>query len=539
MTALVQDRPAKNPAPSATPLKRAKRSHATRWVAFVALVISFSAFLFFQLHGETLLYKDAISHLEIAERVLYGPTANPVQLGNVWLPAQHILMLPFVWIPALYFSGIAGSIVSMASYVICAVLVYKIAYSLRYRTASGVVAAAIFMGSTGVLYMQSTAMTELPLFAGMMGMVYGIQRWIQTMDDTLVIYKNRYLVMAAVAAFLATLTRYEAWVLFVVLIIVVAIVGLVKRPANGFVEGTVVGFGILGGSGVLGWMLWCQVYFGNFLGFENGPYAKPSLWVGTGELAVGNLSASFMTYWYATVDNLGLVVVGLMIAGLVAMVIRERRSLLKTLPTISLLALFPFFVAALYLGQRPLHVEQLTHELYNVRFGLLMILPASLLIGYLASLLPRRKAWDAVTIGVAIALVGTFGVIGFSDPTNNIVTLKEPSDAMKTGYTTQSDGASAYLHAHYKNGKILMESFGNELVLFKAGLTPVNNVYEGSYLLWEPALRNPAGSHIKWIVMRHTSQPDEVFTDLYGKVALDSYTRVYANAGYYIYERKS
>ncbi len=61
---------------------------------------------------------------------------------------------------------------------------------------------------------------------------------------------------------------------------------------------------------------------------------------------------------------------------------------------LTLLFPFPFFVTALYLGQRPLHVEEVMGELYNVRFGLTMIIPAALFYGYLA----RRKIWLQVLL---------------------------------------------------------------------------------------------------------------------------------------------
>ena len=45
----------------------------------------------------------------------------------------------------------------------------------------------------------------------------------------------------------------------------------------------------------------------------------------------------------------------------------------------------PFYVYALYAGQRPLHVMQIKGNLYNVRFGLLMVLPIAIFLGYLVT----------------------------------------------------------------------------------------------------------------------------------------------------------
>ena len=59
-----------------------------------------------------------------------------------------------------------------------------------------------------------------------------------------------------------------------------------------------------------------------------------------------------------------------------------------------------------------------------------------------------------------------------------------------------------FLRGHYDGGVILIESFGNESILFHARVPLTNNVYEGSYQRWDPALSSPPGQQIKWIVMR-------------------------------------
>ena len=57
-------------------------------------------------------YGDAESHLNIAKRVIHGLTPGFAQLGGIWLPMPHILMIPFVYFDFLWRTGLAGSIVS-------------------------------------------------------------------------------------------------------------------------------------------------------------------------------------------------------------------------------------------------------------------------------------------------------------------------------------------------------------------------------------------------------------------------------------------
>jgi hypothetical protein len=71
-------------------------------LGFLALIVCFT-------RGYALLYGDAVAHLGIARRIL--DTRNPglVQLGGVWLPLPHLLMLPFVQKMEWWRSGLAGA----------------------------------------------------------------------------------------------------------------------------------------------------------------------------------------------------------------------------------------------------------------------------------------------------------------------------------------------------------------------------------------------------------------------------------------------
>ena len=83
-------------------------------------VLSIAALFFYYAHRQLLLYGDAVAHINIARRVVDNrhPLQSYGQLGTVWLPLQHVAMLPFVWIDALWRSGIAGAIPSMVAYIV-------------------------------------------------------------------------------------------------------------------------------------------------------------------------------------------------------------------------------------------------------------------------------------------------------------------------------------------------------------------------------------------------------------------------------------
>jgi hypothetical protein len=511
--------------------RRKKTDHTVRWVAIVAAVVSIVAFFYFQALGVTLTYKDAISHLDIARRVVDSPTTGLAQLGGVWLPLPHLLAMPFIWVDALYYSGFAGSIISMLAYVATSVLLYKITYSLTNHKLASVIAATIFIANPNVLYMQSTPMTELLLFACMAGMVYGMQQWAIT-------DQSKYLVGAAAAGLMGTVTRYEAWVLLAVMMALVVFIAWRKQYKYLQVEGLTLAFLFVSIAGIVGWVIWNQLIFGDVLYFLIGDYAKPSLWVGTSEPAFGNWWVAFLTYYYAVLENLWPAMAILMVIGLITMAVKERFAP-KILPALSLTILFPFFVIALETGQRPLHVTPIENDMYNVRFGLLMVLPAAIAIGYLISIFRTSKRMESTVATIVILAASAFVLISFL-PNEGISVLKEPTAMIQKTNTVVTKETSDYLASNYKDGKILMESFGNDMIMFNAKIALHNNIYEGSYRLWEPALRYPVENEIQWIVMRHPGQlePDRVYRDLHESAALDSYKLVFENQGYYVYERR-
>jgi hypothetical protein len=498
--------------------------HTVRWVALFAALTSIGAYWYFASKGMALGYADSISHLQIASRTLNSPTAGFAQLGGVWLPLPHILMLPLIWFTPFYYSGFAGSAISMVSYVVACVFVYKMAFGLTRSRIPALGGLAVFALNPNILYMQATPMSELLLFASMTATAYYVQQWLQTTEHD---EKYPYLFAAAVAAFIGCLTRYEAWAITIVIGAIVVYAAW-RQYGRHAVVGLTLSFTFVAGAAIALWVGWNLLIFGNPLNFQNGKYSKPSLWVGEGERAVGDLEISAKTYWYAVVEDLGIAVVVLMIAGAIALLVFRRR--IDSLPVMGLLSVAPFFVLALFVGQRPLHVRQITGDLYNLRFGLLMAVPAAILVAYLISLLPLKTWLVGLVVSVACALLPLVP----GGPTR-IVTAQEGSEF---GFSSVAVETSDFLRENYDGGVLLIESFGNESILFHARISLTNNVYEGSYRLWDPALSNPPGQQIKWIVMRGGTGPDQTHQELSSSSKLNDYNEVFQNELYTVYRVK-
>ena len=130
----------------------------------VVAALSIAALLFYYAHQQILLYGDAVAHLNIARRVVDNrhPIASYGQLGTVWLPLQHIAMLPFVWINTLWRSGIAGAIPGMVAFVLGTLGIFRLVVP-RAGHVAAYVAAGIYALNPNLLYLQTTAMNE-PIF---------------------------------------------------------------------------------------------------------------------------------------------------------------------------------------------------------------------------------------------------------------------------------------------------------------------------------------------------------------------------------------
>jgi len=500
----------------------------------VAGVVSVATSVLYSRQGTALAYPDAVSHVLISRRVVASPTDGAAQLGGVWLPLPHVLSLPLVWSRALYENGMAATVVSMAAFVATARYLYKLATRLASSRYAGLAAAALFVANTNVLYLQSTPMTETLLLACIAAAVYHLHEWCRT---------GRYGQLAAtsVATLLATLTRYEGWVLAVAVAAVVAWTLLRHRRPWARFEAHMIFFGLVAFSGIGGWVLWNQVIFGDALNFQNGAYAKPSLWVSADEPAQRSWGAALRTYLHAMAYDLGWVVLGLAVLGVVVHLARQHRRPGAVAPYV-LWVFLPFFVLALHSGQRPLHVPEVGGlPLYNVRFGVVMSLATSVFAGYLVGRLVRGSLGWRGRYGPAVAFaLGAAAVIVAAVAVPGTATRAE-AIAFRAGAAERANAdASAWLRDHYDGGLVLMESFGNESVTFDSRIPTEHIVYEGSFRRWEPALAHPARHHIRWIYLRTTpGSPDDTAKALAGSAQLASdYRLVWSDHDREIYRRR-
>ncbi len=265
-------------------------------------ILSLGAYLVFLHNGLGLAYNDARSHLDIARRVVEGLKPGLAQLGSVWLPLPHFLMIPFVINDTLWHTGFAGAIISMISFVLTVFFLIKILDLLKSSEIAKIVTAAIFALNLNALYLQSTAMTEMLLIALMTGSTYYLAKWATEKKIT-------SLITCSFLIFLSTLVRYDGWFLLLMTTVIIGFLSW-KNFGKKSVEGVVFFFLMLGSFGVILWFLWNALIFKDPLYFAFGPYsarAQQAQVEAAGELQTkGHLLVSLKTYWYAMVYNSGL-----------------------------------------------------------------------------------------------------------------------------------------------------------------------------------------------------------------------------------------
>ena len=464
---------------------------------FLLSMISITSFLFFYANGAGIAYNDARSHLDISRRVVENLTPGFAQLGSVWLPLPHLLMSVTVWNDFMWHSGLSGALISMICYVATGLLIYKFLKQLQVGMFGRLTGVAIFAANINIIYMQSTAMTELLLITTMLAGSYELLMWHK--EETIV-----RLIKAAFWIMLATLIRYDGWFLFLAAVVLIFI-HTIRKHGYKATEGMLVLFCTLAGFGIFLWLLWNQMIFKDALYFIFGPYSantQQKQLEAAGVLATKHdLIFSLKTYLYAMIYNGGFLTVILSGFGAVALWLDKKIPADIRIATTALLTPLLFNVLALYLGHSVLFVEGLSgNSWFNVRYGL-MVLPA--LAIFTAFLVHKLKSlrWVLVALLLFVSI--------FSFANRDAVTI---DDALYGASGKNVKEVSGWLkdNATNKEGFVLISVASHDAIIFSSGLPMKRFIHEGTGLYWDLATAHPQ-RWARWIIMRTNDVNDGTF----------------------------
>jgi len=217
-------------------------------------------------------YGDALAHLHIARRVFDSHRPGLTQLGSVWLPLPHLLMIPFVAVYAWWANGIAGAIPSALAYLAACAGIYRLARRWLQPLAA-TVALAFFAANPNLLYLQTTAMTEPLFLCEMIWIVVWLVEW-RSSIETDQRKTERLLLCIATVLVAAVFTRYDGWILALLAWTGIGVV-LLRRGrlrSRAFWLASVVVI-----AAPIAWFVYNAVYFGDWLDFARGPYSARAI----------------------------------------------------------------------------------------------------------------------------------------------------------------------------------------------------------------------------------------------------------------------
>lgn len=528
-----------------------------QWVIFLSILSAVIATMYSFTHGYIVSYGDAESHLNIAKRVVDSLTPGFAQLGGIWLPIPHILLMPFVYFDMLWRTGLAGSIVSGIAYVISVLFTYRLALILTKDKTASFVAALALMLNPNILYLQSTPMTELTLIVFFILSGYYFVRYL--LDDSHILY----LILAALFGFFATLSRYDGWALVLMeagvlglyyfpfkpdlksiwqMILTIwrgySAVGDRLRQQWGLMEGRIILYSTLAFFGVALWLLWDWLILGDPLYFTHSAFSAKSQqmsWQARGELpAFHNVPISLMYYTFTAMESMGII---LSVAGIYGMYVFAREKVWPNFYLILPVLLVPFFfnVLTLFLGQSVIFLPGVTPDtfewtLFNVRYGVMMVPVFALFIGYLfynSQLLGRM-----VIVGLMGLQCGLF-LIGFSD----VLALKDGTSGLSSA-TAKMPDAQFWFAEHYDYGILLTDDFARTISIVRTPVAMKDVIYIGNKPYWEESLIEPQ-KYARWIIMQKN---DTLWKEIYERPEVNArlyqhFNKVYTSEDILIFRR--
>lgn len=497
--------------------------NASALVVLFLTLVSVYYFNHYYLNGLGLSYNDARSHLDIGRRVVEGLKPGIAQLGSVWLPLPHVLMIPFIWNDFFWHTGLAGAINSMVAFVATGLLIYLFLKNLQMGLMARLVGVALFVLNINILYLQSTAMTELLLIATTMASAYYLLLWSKK-GEIVDLVKTAFWVM------LSTLIRYDGWfmLLFIAGILFLQTAFKAKITFKGLsfseivnrykkAEGLLIMFCTLGGFGVVLWLLWNLLIFGDPLFFAFGPYSAHAQQLqleGAGNLITKyNLWLSFKTYFFAMFFNSNTFICLLGFLGSIFFWFDKKFDFKVKLAVAALYGPLLFNVIALYLGHSVLFIQGINgNSWFNARYGIMLMPTLAIFVAYLFQRIQ----------GLRITLIGLLlFVTYFTFVSGDAVTL---DDARVGSSQKNVSEVSGWLknNAKEKEGFVLISAASHDAIIFSSSLPMKKFIHEGTGKYWEDASASP-DRWARWIIMRTYDDSDSTWKAVKGTEGFSKY----------------
>lgn len=469
-------------------------------VAVLAAVVGFAACLYTTGHGTNLDYADAQSHLTIARRIFDSKAPGFEQLGTVWLPMPHLLLLPFVLNMWLFSSGWAACLLGTLALSATASGLYRITARLGLGRAGRVAAILVLLANPAVLYLYTTALTEPVLIMCMVAGMAGLAHWTTSRRR---MSAGELAVFAGIPSGAAVLSRYEGWALVLTGTVFVLVAALRRSGKWREALTMAAGYAMVPAAAVVWWLSYNWAIYGNPLEFMFGQYSayaqQKSITDGGLLPTKGNLGLTLWTFHWSLLETVGAVILLMAVCGAVVIVLRRGLANSTLLVAVTGSA-YAFALLSLYLGQTAINNDHsLPTTWWNNRFALTALPLVAVLVAAFVDEVTRSARLRPWAIGMLLAALVLQNAWWSQDPSGRLAVLAE--GRMSAESNTDSTAAARWLNDHYTSGGILMdESARGNAVLPVMGI-PLRNIYNrASGDFFAPALADPA-RYAEWVLV--------------------------------------
>ena len=492
---------------------RQQRNETRLSIALAAL--SVAALLYYYVHRQLLLYGDAAAHLNIARRVVDNrhPREFYGQFGTVWLPLQHMAMLPFVWVDTLWRSGVAGAVPGMVAFVLGSLGVFRLV-NARAGLKAGYLAAAIYAFNPNLLYLQSTAMNE-PIFLAFF--IWSLAYFDEFLRATSLpesasgvapaqLRPRRALEYCGITMAGGALTRYDGWFSATILGVLLLVVfahwwrriddrRLRRAATKSFAEVL-----LLNALVPVYWLIYTWAVSGHALDFANGPYSARA--IALRSTAQGSppypgqdhVFTAALYFVKAAQLNLGAPIFGKLLLAVVLLgtaiaLWRFRRYGVLLLLWIPL----AFYALSIAYGSVPIYIPVwYPFSYYNVRYGLELLPVFAVFPVILASTVAVRSnrglMRGALGSVLLVALVAAAYLSAYAEAP---ITLREAQVNWRSRMALE-EGLAGALAQLPPSSTILMYGAEHAGAIRMAGIPLRHLISENEHPDWEWALLDPA-----------------------------------------------
>jgi len=487
----------------------------TALVAQFAACVSFISFPYYFQHGDLLLYGDAVAHINIARRVFDSRTPGLLQLGTVWLPLPHLLMIPFLFSDLAWQSGVGGSIPSMAAYSLGTAGVFRLVRSalslnsqpdLAARIAAWL-SAIIYAANPNLIYLQITAMTESLYLALFIWAAVFFSEFVQEAsqgDKSKQGAAFSSLMKCCLCLAAACLTRYDGW--FLAGLMCVAALGVVLKSKSQILRGGFAKFVLLAAAAPALWLAYNAIIYRNPLEFANGPYSSRAIeQKSTSPSHPGSHDLPVAFSYFLKSAELNMVEgkwqklwVGVLLLGTIAILIRDRRLW----PLLVLWVPLLFYTLSIAYSGVPIYLPVWwPFSFYNVRYGLQLLPAFSVALAvstcFLLRLARGQIAKTVVVCAALTLLIASYASVWRAQP----ACFREAWVNSRTRIALETELASNLKKLPH-DSTFLMYLGDHVGALQLAGIPLLRTINEGNHRpwkapvdrdgLWERALANPS-----------------------------------------------